>query len=112
MNFWLQQSIEINDDGIFMIYTTLDIPQIVEWKMPLSSIDPKDAVIKRKYFLQVLCFIIPKLSRLQCLIHEARAAKKPQGTNQILTQSTTPGWRRTMSLLIRVLYHLAFGYGA
>ena len=76
MNFWLQQSIEINDDGIFMIYTTLDIPQIVERKMPPSSIHPKDAVIKRKYFLQVLCFIIPKLSRLQCLIHEARAAKK------------------------------------
>ena len=83
MNFWLQQSIEINDDGIFMIYTTLDIPQKAKCS---SSIHPKDAVIKRKYFLQVLCFIIPKLSRLQCLIHEARAAKKPLGTNQIRTQ--------------------------
>ena len=44
-----------------------------------SSIHRKDAVIKRKYFLQVLYFIIPKLSRLQCLIHEAGCKKSPKG---------------------------------
>ena len=42
------------------------------------SIHRKDAVISRKYFLQVLCFIIPKLSRLQCLIHEAGCKKAPR----------------------------------
>ena len=92
MNFWLQQSIEINDDGIFMIYTTLDIPQIVQGNAPPS-------IVKMQLFQENIFSKFCVLSFQNCQDFNVwfmkLAAKKPPGTNQSLTQSITSGWQRT-----------------
>ena len=92
MNFWLQQSIEINDDGIFMIYTTLDIPQIVQGNAPPS-------IVKMQLFQENIFSKFCVLSFQNCQDFNVwfmkLAAKKPLGTNQILPQSITSGWQRT-----------------
>ena len=60
--------------------------------MNAQTIHPKNAVIQRKYFLQVLFFIIPKLSRFQGLIYGTGLQEKsPLGIDHILTRNITSG---------------------
>ena len=87
--FWLQQSIEINDDGIFMITTG-------HWIFPkYSSIHRKDAVLSKENIFFKFCVLSFQNCQDFNVWFMKLAAKKPPGTNQILTQSIASGWQRT-----------------